>query len=119
MADYALFIVTIPNDQTEEDKVKQTTEMPSSLCEKLKSYFSENTDIKPVWMPSTDQKTYQVTFHAEFGAKSDRILLDLNQRDIGIKHGSRVCVVPTTVFMGTYDHVPNNTSNLDVTSVKS
>ncbi|CAF4492444.1 unnamed protein product [Rotaria socialis] len=119
MTDYALFIVTILNDQTEEDKVKQTTEMSSSLCEKLKSYFSENTDIKPVWMPSTDQKTYQVTFHAEFGVKSDRILLDLNQRDIGIKHGSRVCVVPTTVFMETYDHVPNNTSNIDVTSVKS
>ncbi|CAF4074464.1 unnamed protein product [Rotaria sp. Silwood2] len=72
-----------------------------------------------MWIPSADQKTYQVTFYAEFGVKSDRILCDLNQRDIGIKNGSQICVVPATVVMGIHDHVPSNTLNTAVTTIES
>lgn len=53
---------------------------------------------------SNDNRGYQVTFYAEFGAVSDRILCDLNKLEIGIKNGSQICVVPTTVILGIRDH---------------
>lgn len=90
-----------------------------SLCNKLKNYFAEKNDIKPLWIPSFDQRTYQITFHAEFGLKSDQILFDLNQRDIGIKNGSQVYVVPTTLVMGMDEHVPKSNSNTGVTTIES
>src|SRR5690348_15093781 len=56
-------------------------------------------------MPSVDQKILQVTFHAELGVESDRILYDLNMLGINKKNGCQVCVIPATVIGDFQDRV--------------
>jgi len=62
-----------------------------------------------------DNKSLQITFHAELGAASDQILRDLNKLDISKKNGCQVCVLPATVIDGFCDHIQDNLS--DVTMV--
>ena len=46
-----------------------------------------------------------MTFHAELGAETDRILYDLDIRGICKKHGCQVCVIPAAVVAGFRDRV--------------
>ena len=65
-------------------------------------------------MSSVDQKILQVTFHAELGAESDRILYDLNMRDINKKSGCQVCVIPAAMVAGFPDRVHSTPSDTRV-----
>ncbi|CAF1547769.1 unnamed protein product [Adineta ricciae] len=107
----ALFIVTVPIEEQEEIHHSQL-----SLSAKLKHFLDTNINDEPIWIPSTDQKTVQVTFHAEFGVTSDRILRDLYKLEIGYRCGSQVCVIPATVLAGSRNKVSNITLADDVPS---
>ena len=70
----------------------------SALCVLLKNY-TERTDLDTTWMMSDDKKTFQITFYVEFGLVSDGILHDLTKMNIGIRSGTKVFVLPTTVVL--------------------
>ncbi|CAF3434922.1 unnamed protein product [Rotaria sp. Silwood2] len=97
--DYALFIVNVPNDQYTDADTSKLQSVRPSLCASLEAYLTDKIDIAPVWIVSKDHTQYQVTFYAEFGVVSDRILRDLNKLEIGIKNGSQICVVPATLII--------------------
>ncbi|CAF4072794.1 unnamed protein product [Adineta steineri] len=113
--DRALFIVTIPIDQQEEKHQQETNDSLQSLSARLKVYLAKNINEEPMWLPSTDQKTVQVTFHAEFGVTSDRILRDLYELDIGNRSGSQVCVIPAMVLVGSRNKVSDITLTTNTT----
>ncbi|UJR18300.1 hypothetical protein I4U23_005203 [Adineta vaga] len=111
-----LFIVTIPIDQQEENHGRESYCSPLSLSARLKIFLTKNVNNEPMWIPSADQKTVQVTFHAEFGVTSDRILRNLYELEIGYKSGSQVCVIPATIVVGSRDNVSNIALTVDTTS---
>lgn len=102
-----LFILTLPNHTS------------GSLSSKLKVYLDENVNDEPVWTTSTDKQSLQITFHAELGAVSEKILRDLNKLDISKENSCRVCVLPATIIdgfqnhhqMGALDIIPPDTVN--------
>ncbi|UJR07157.1 hypothetical protein I4U23_011445 [Adineta vaga] len=111
-----LFIVTVPIDQQEENHRREAHCSPLSLYARLKSFLAKNINDKPMWIKSADQKAVQVTFHAEFGVTSDRILRDLYKLDIGNKSGSKVCVIPATILVGSRDKISNIPLTVDTAS---
>jgi hypothetical protein len=77
----------------------------------LKAYLAEKINDESVWIPSVDRKIVQVTFHAELGIESERILYDLNMLDVNKKNGCQVCMVPATMITGFRDRAQS--TNVD------
>jgi len=70
-----------------------------SLCALLTDYLVKMNNTEAVWMVTADKKTYQVTFYAEFGVVSDRILQDLMKLGIGQSNNTKIFVLPTTLIL--------------------
>ena len=92
---------------TTTEKDHESSQQPStkSLCVILKNYFSEKSNLEAVWILTDNKKMYQVTFYAEFGFVSDRILQDLVKRGIGTTNDTKIFVLPTTIIL------PQQTNN--------
>jgi hypothetical protein len=71
---------------------------PISICNLLKNYLAERSDVEAVWLISDNKKTFQITFYVEFGFVSDHMLQDLSILSIGERNGTKIFVLPTTVI---------------------
>ena len=70
------------------------------MCAALYDYLERRRrHLDAVWMLSSDQKSYQITFHAAFGLTSDRILQDLTELGIGRHNDTKIVVLPITLIL--------------------
>ncbi|CAF0763726.1 unnamed protein product [Rotaria sordida] len=87
------------NSKIEKDNEHSQETSIQSLCVTLTNYLAGKNHIEATWMLSDNKKTYQVTFHVEFGVVSDRILQDLINCGIGTRNQSKIFVLPTTFIL--------------------
>lgn len=96
-----------------EKRHKQSTK---SLCTLLTNYLAKNDCLDAVWMTTDDKKICQVTFYAEFGVVSDRILQDLMKLGLGRSSNTKIFVLPTTLILEGQNDNNKQESLLEVSS---